>query len=335
MINPALANTVKCEPTGSTGEVIEFPNATLRHRSSLCEPAAASKSALSGPSVRIRPGASARRQAAVWRGVSGEVVQVLADEPFEMGYQGSFHLLIAYQRAVRRDGETIVDGFPRSTLHDLSQKLTFVPAGYRFKEWQNPFVATRATFLFIDPTGPSLDPDVRFSQIQFTPRLLFENSILSETVHKLDALIESGGSSNRPYAEALAGVLAHELIRLDAKAVRTHCPVRGGLAGWQRKTVSTFIDDNLSEQISLATLASLAQLSPYHFSRAFKQAFGAPPNRYHAQRRIERAKSLLAEQKHTITDIALALGFSETSSFSRVFYKFTGRTPRDYRRSII
>jgi AraC family transcriptional regulator len=335
MVNPAVAKTVKREPNGSTGEVIKFPDSTVWHRSSLREPAVASKSALNGPSVRIRPGDSARRQAAVWRGISGEVVQVLADEPFELDYQGSFHLLIAYQRAVRREGETIVDGFPRSTLHDLSQKLTFVPAGYRFKEWQNPFVATRATFLFIDPTAPSLDPDVRFSQIPFTPRLLFENPVLFETVRKLDALIEAGGSSNKSYAEALAGVLAHELIRLDAKAMRTDRPLRGGLAGWQRRMVSSFIDDNLSEQISLATLARLAQLSPYHFSRAFKRAFGAPPNRYHAQCRIERAKSLLAEQKHTITDIALALGFSETSSFSRVFYKFTGRTPRDYRRSII
>lgn len=335
MINPAVATTIKCEANGSTGDVIKFPKPTWRHSSSLGEPAVACRSALKGPSVRICPGDSARRQAAVWRGVSGEVVQVLPGGPFEMGFQGSFHLLIAYQRAIRRDGETTVEGFVRSTLHDLSQRLTFVPAGYRFKEWQNPFVATRATFLFIDPTGPLLDPDVRFNQIPFTPRLFFEDPVLFETVRKLGALIEAGGSSNRPYAEALAGVLAHELMRLDAKATRTDYPVRGGLAGWQRRMVSNFIDDNLSEQISLTTLAGLARLSPYHFSRAFKRAFGAPPNRYHAQCRIERAKSLLAEQKHTITEIALALGFSETSSFSRVFHKFTGRTPRDYRRSII
>ena len=334
MINPAVATTVKREPKGATGEVIEFPNSTLRHKAPLFEPTVASRST-HGPSVRIRPGDSARRQAAVWRGVSGEVVQVLPDEPFEMEFHGSFHLLIAYRRAIRRDGETTVDGLPRSTLHDLSQKLTFVPAGHRFKEWQNPFVATRATFLFIDPTGPLLDPDARFGQIPFAPRLLFENPILSETVRKLETLIEAGGSGNRPYAEALAGVLAHELIRLDAKAIRTDCPVRGGLAGWQRRIISNFIDDNLSEQIPLTSLARLAQLSPYHFSRAFKQAFGAPPNRYHAQCRIERAKSLLAEQKHSITEIALALGFSETSSFSRVFHKFTGRTPRDYRRTIM
>lgn len=334
MINPAVATTISGGPNSSTGDVIKFHAATLRHSSSICDPAVASECE-HRPSVRIRPGTSARRQAAVWRGVCGEIVQVLADEPFEIGFQGPFHLLIAYQRAIRRNGETTVEGVPRSTLHDLSQKLTFVPAGYRFKEWQNPFVATRAIFLFIDPTGPLIDPGIRFSQIPFTPRLLFESPILLETVRKLEALIEAERSSNDAYAEALAGVLAHELIGIDAKVTRTDCPVRGGLAGWQRRMVSSFINDNLSEQISLTTLASVAKLSPYHFSRAFKRAFGVPPNRYHARCRIERAKSLLAEQKHSITEIALALGFSETSSFSRVFHKFTGRTPRDYRRSII
>jgi AraC-like DNA-binding protein len=59
----------------------------------------------------------------------------------------------------------------------------------------------------------------------------------------------------------------------------------------------------------VATLAGLAQLSPYHFSRAFRQSFGMPPHRYHINRRIERAKCLLANFSLSITEIGQRLGF--------------------------
>ena len=75
-------------------------------------------------------------------------------------------------------------------------------------------------------------------------------------------------------------------------------------------------------------------LSSYYFCRAFKQSFGIPPHRYHISRRIERAKTLLAEPAHSVTEIALELGFSETSSFSAAFRHVTGITPTEYRRTL-
>jgi AraC family transcriptional regulator len=81
-------------------------------------------------------------------------------------------------------------------------------------------------------------------------------------------------------------------------------------------------------------LARLAQLSPFHFSRAFKESFGTPPYRYLTSRRIDRAKVLLAERKLSVTEIGLDVGFSETSSFTSAFRKLTGETPTEYRRSL-
>jgi len=77
------------------------------------------------------------------------------------------------------------------------------------------------------------------------------------------------------------------------------------------------------------------RLSPYHFSRAFKQSFGVPPHRYHTSRRIEHAKLLLEERTRSVTDIGLTLGFSETSAFSAAFRKATGLTPTSYHRSMV
>jgi AraC family transcriptional regulator len=98
--------------------------------------------------------------------------------------------------------------------------------------------------------------------------------------------------------------------------------------------VAAHIEEHVAEQIPLATLARLARLSPYHFSRSFKQSFGVPPHRYHTNRRMERAKALLQERTRSVTDIGLALGFSETSSFTAAFRKTTGLTPSRFHRSL-
>lgn len=98
------------------------------------------------------------------------------------------------------------------------------------------------------------------------------------------------------------------------------------------RIVTQHIEEHLSEQISLLTLADLARLSQSHFSRAFKQSFSVPPHEYHIQRRIEKAKALLAEREASVTDVGFALGYSHTSSFSVAFRKVTGRSPTEFRR---
>jgi AraC family transcriptional regulator len=136
------------------------------------------------------------------------------------------------------------------------------------------------------------------------------------------------------YADALGGLLAHELLRLDGATARSRRTHRGGLAGWQQARVIDFMEEHLAEDMSLRTLADLARLSPYHFLRCFKESFGEPPHRYWAVRRIERAKALLANPGASITEIALDVGFSTTSALSAAFRRMTGQTPTEYRRSL-
>lgn len=194
---------------------------------------------------------------------------------------------------------------------------------------------TRVIYFYVDPSGPLLDPELRFDEIEFEPHLFFDDPGLWHTALKLKSQVELGGSANRLYAEALSVVLAHELVRVNNGIAPAEPMRRGGLAGWQKTRVIQYIEENLAEPISLARLADLARLSPFHFSRAFKQSFGLPPHRYHTSHRIELAKALLAEPALSVTDIALRIGYSETSSFTAVFHKLTGRTPTDYRRSLV
>ena len=78
-------------------------------------------------------------------------------------------------------------------------------------------------------------------------------------------------------------------------------------------------------------LAAEACLSPYHFSRLFREATGLSPHRYVIDRRIQAARQELAHSHLSLAEIALAFGFGSQANFSRVFRKATGLTPGQYR----
>ena len=286
------------------------------------------------PVVDYSPSEIVIRHSAAWSGLIVETVQVMRHRPFEYGFRAPCHLLIAAELAERHDGETIVEGLPRSTLRDFTHKLTFVPAGHDFHGSQWPRALARTTYFYIDPRGLLADPALRFGEIKFRPRLFFYDRALWETALKLQSLVENPGSMPRQYAEALGIVLTHELVRINRDAARPRPVSRGGLAQWQQKRVAAYIEEHIAENIPLATMAELVRLSPYHFCRSFKGSFGIPPHRYHAHRRIERAKQLLADRELPITMIALDIGFSDTSTFTAAFRRLTGQTPTSYRRNL-
>ena len=99
--------------------------------------------------------------------------------------------------------------------------------------------------------------------------------------------------------------------------------------------MAQYIEEHLAEDPSLATLADVVRLSPYHFVQAFKQSFGLPPHRYMSRLRVEQAKALLANPAMSVTQVGFTLGFSETSSFTTTFRKHTGLTPTAYRRGLV
>ena len=207
--------------------------------------------------------------------------------------------------------------------------MTFVPAGHTYREWHETSAPLRATYLYLDPAKLQNPTD---ADAAYLPRVFFEDSILWASATKLKSVTEINQSESTLYFDALVSVLAHELSRSGQELVRTAPTRRGGLASWQQRVVVGYIGDHLEERIPLATLARLARLSEHHFCRAFKQSFGIPPHAYHVRERIERAKLLLVDRANSITDVALTVGFSFTSSFTLAFRKITGQTPTEFRR---
>jgi AraC family transcriptional regulator len=286
----------------------------------------------SGATVEIVPRELVKRRVTRIEGLTIDIVQATRRETIEYRFRAPFHMLVAYEQGTRAEGVTLVEGVPQSNLRDLKNKLTFVPAGHEYRERQDLRTLSRITFFYFDPAKMPLFSERGAADL--APRLYFENAGLWDTAIKLAKLAESGSADSELYLAALGAVLVHELVRFNAGSTSAQPLARGGLAAWQQRIVTDYIEEHLAESISLATLAQLVRLSTYHFCRAFKQSFGVPPHRYHTAQRIERAKALLAKPSPSVTDIGLTVGFSQTSSFTAAFRRATGQTPTAYYRGL-
>jgi len=282
---------------------------------------------LLNPIVEISPVESVKRLGTGLGSWFSESVHASIGSRIEFRFRAQMHLLVMYHEGGRRDGETVIDGVAASRARSFANKLTFVPAGRPYREWHEIGASTRLSFLYLDPAKFE-----KATEAEYTPRIYFEDFVVWQTAAKLKRVIEGAEEERAPYLEALTNVLAFELSRVDERGARDPLVSRGGLASWQKRVVASYIEEHLSEQVSLVRLAGLAHLSQHHFCRAFKQSFGLAPHQYHVQRRIERAKVLLAEGAASVTDVGLTLGYAQTSSFSVAFRKTTGWTPSEYRR---
>ena len=90
-------------------------------------------------------------------------------------------------------------------------------------------------------------------------------------------------------------------------------------------------DARYRESLDVRTLARAAHLSPAHFSREFRRAFGEPPHQYLLTRRLERAAALLRDTDRSVADICFALGLRSVGSFTTSFRRAFGRSPTAYR----
>ena len=95
--------------------------------------------------------------------------------------------------------------------------------------------------------------------------------------------------------------------------------------------VRDYIETHLEDRLTLTHLAEVACLSPYHFSRSFKQSVGIGPQRYIMRLRIERAKTLMRRTRRPLAAIALETGFADQAHLTSVFRRETGLTPGRYR----
>jgi AraC family transcriptional regulator len=146
--------------------------------------------------------------------------------------------------------------------------------------------------------------------------------------------LEQETSTGRLLVESLGRALSAHLVHTySAKSVRLKqaYAVQKPLDAKRLSRVTEFIAASVERDVTVKDLASVACMSPAHFSRSFKVATGAAPHEYVSRQRLDLARRLLSTSDRPLVDIAYATGFSSQANFNRAFRKAVGTTPSLYR----
>lgn len=106
------------------------------------------------------------------------------------------------------------------------------------------------------------------------------------------------------------------------------------LPPWRLRKIMCCIDAHLDRQIRVSELAQVAGLSMSHFARAFKNSVGVTPQSFIRRRRIERAKTLLADTSAALAQVAQDCGFCDQAHLTRAFHDLVGQPPSRWRKSL-
>ena len=162
---------------------------------------------------------------------------------------------------------------------------------------------------------------------------LVRDRVIEGVMTRLALEVQDGAPHGRLYAESASEFLAHHVIHAYSSLSTTPPPTTGGLSRRRLNVVLDFIEENLSQRITLRDLAGLAGVGVRHFERAFRQALGVPPYQYVLQRRVAEAQQLLlSKPKVTVSEVAARFGFSSSHHLASAFRRETGYAPAAFRR---
>ncbi|MEO0803691.1 MAG: AraC family transcriptional regulator [Cyanobacteria bacterium J06642_2] len=223
-----------------------------------------------------------------------------------------------------------VDGKSKTT-DSVPRDISIYPAHL----WQTFQWDREASFLqlYLEPTllsqaGAELCDR---EQIELIPQLASRfDPLIYEIAIALKTSLDTENADSKLYTDAMANALAAHLIThysTQKPIIQNH---KGRLSKAQLDRVIGYIYAYFDRNLSLAELADIAQLSPYHFARAFKQSTGISPHQFHIRCRIDRAKQLLLEQKSSIADVAYAVGFANQGHLNYHFKRRVGMTPKQF-----
>ena len=225
------------------------------------------------------------------------------------------------------------------------------------KNWQRQYYGEGDVGIFpAYQTSPAsvFEQDNEFVILSFEPdfliRAVYElidtNSIeIIQQIKTYDPLIKQIGlaikrelevsiSDSRLYVESAANMLAVHLLKRYSAVKVIKKEYDDGLSNYKLKAITDYINDNLDQNLSLAKMSQVVQMSPHYFATLFKQSMGIAPHQYITKCRIEKAKSLFISHKLSIIQVSDLVGFKSQSHFAKVFRKYVGITPRKFKQSI-
>ena len=172
---------------------------------------------------------------------------------------------------------------------------------------------------------------LQVARITIVPSLPVHDPLHRHIVLVLQAAVAAESEAERLYAEALVEALVVHFLRRYAASWPSPHAAAGGLTPYKLQHMLAYIRAHLEHELSLATLAAVAQMSTTHFAHLFKEATGLPPHQYVILCRMEHAKRLLAETDMPLIEIGPQVGCMDQSHFTALFRTHVAMTPKAYR----
>jgi len=186
------------------------------------------------------------------------------------------------------------------------------------------FLALNPVFISRVAVGLELDAD----RIELIEQQRSADPTLHNIAMALRAGVQTGSALDRMYGEGLSTALAAHLLREYGAAVLEPKRQYGGLTRAKLERAVEYIQDQLDTDLTVSGIAQAVYMSPYHFTRLFKESTGLSPYQYVVEARVRKAKELLTTGKFTISEAAFHVGFADQSHLTRHFKRIFGLPPK-------
>ena len=264
--------------------------------------------------------------------MAGMYLEYHSSPPHETPEHYPTQHVIAIQTKGTVRAERRLDGHFRQE-HIVAGDICVVPAHTR--HWIHSQGKQELILLSLDPAFlervayESLDAD----HIEIVPHFAKDDPLIYQIGRSLKTALQANPFESRVYAESLGTALAAHLLQYYT--ARKH-PLLNSISLNQTiiRQAIEYINEHLTEDLSLDAIATTIGMSKYHFCRVFGQAMGLSPWQYVIQQRIEAAKRLLANPQLSVAQISQRLGFSTQGQFTNFFRKHVGVSPKQYRQGM-
>jgi AraC family transcriptional regulator len=265
---------------------------------------------------------------------SGLRLRLISDPPGVVEIPGLRSTIVAIHVGPSIFGSCRRGGYShRGTI--VHGDIEIIPAGMP-SVWEisdkDTFLAMSVSPELLNSVAEQLDLDP--SRVEIRSRFQVRDEQLENIGWALKSEMECGYPCGRLYYDSLATAIASRLVLCHSSLAREPKKQTGRMSERRLRQVLSYIEGNLNKNISLGDIAAVAGLSVSHFKSLFRESVGLPVHQYLIRRRVERARSLLAEDKMSISQIAFETGFAHQSHLSRHMRRVLGVTPKAFRETL-
>ncbi|MBN3906547.1 MAG: helix-turn-helix transcriptional regulator [Nostoc sp. NMS1] len=210
---------------------------------------------------------------------------------------------------------------------DICLTPATTPVSVRLQD-ASEWIALHLEPTFIEQIADEVaDPD----RLDIIPQFKLNDPLIYQIGIALKVNLESENAYGRLYTESMATALsAHLLQHYSTKKPKIES-YSDGLSQARLRQVTEYIHQHSAQNPSLMIMAEMVHISPYYFSRLFKQSTGLTPHQYLLKCRTNQAKRLLKTTNLLIADIAVQVGFVDQSHLNRHFKRHFGVSPGQFR----